>query len=118
MPGPFRFVNDNWDDKVASTLDPVGRLVYRSNCLGRDQRITNTGGGNTSASVAASAGGHALARGGMAMSAGSGNAVSGNAAEVQTSVDSGATVHSGSAMSLGNLSHTGLSQMARVRFNW
>lgn len=51
MPGPFRFVNDNWDDKVASTLDPVGRLVYRSNCLGRDQRITNTGGGNTSAKL-------------------------------------------------------------------
>ena len=51
MPGPFRFVNYNWDDKAASTLDPVGRLVYRSNCLGRDQRITNTGGGNTSAKL-------------------------------------------------------------------
>ena len=47
----FRFVNHLWDDGPASALDPVGRLVYRSNLLGRDQRITNTGGGNTSAKV-------------------------------------------------------------------
>jgi len=40
-----------WDDAEAKTLDPVGRLVYRSNVLGRDQRITNTGGGNTSAKI-------------------------------------------------------------------
>jgi rhamnulose-1-phosphate aldolase/alcohol dehydrogenase len=45
----YRYVNYLWDDAVASTLDPVGRLVYRSNILGSDQRITNTGGGNTSA---------------------------------------------------------------------
>ena len=32
-------------------LDPVGRLVYRSNMLGADQRITNTGGGNTSSKI-------------------------------------------------------------------
>ena len=44
----YKFVNYLWDDAVASTLDPVGRLVYRSNLLGSDQRITNTGGGNTS----------------------------------------------------------------------
>ena len=37
-----------WDDETAATLDPVGRLVYRSNLLGQDLRITNTGGGNTS----------------------------------------------------------------------
>jgi rhamnose utilization protein RhaD (predicted bifunctional aldolase and dehydrogenase)/NAD(P)-dependent dehydrogenase (short-subunit alcohol dehydrogenase family) len=42
------FVNDLWNDDEASKLDPVGRLVYRSNKLGADQRITNTGGGNTS----------------------------------------------------------------------
>ena len=41
-------VNYLWDDAKASTLDAVGRLIYRSNCLGADQRITNTGGGNTS----------------------------------------------------------------------
>lgn len=44
----FRFVNYLWDDKQAGKLDPVARLVYRSNLLGADQRITNTGGGNTS----------------------------------------------------------------------
>ncbi len=44
----FRHVSYLWDDAIAATLDPVGRLVYRSNLLGQDQRITNTGGGNTS----------------------------------------------------------------------
>jgi len=44
----YKFVNHLWDDAVASKLDPVDRLVYRSNLLGSDQRITNTGGGNTS----------------------------------------------------------------------
>jgi rhamnulose-1-phosphate aldolase/alcohol dehydrogenase len=43
-----------WDDAKAAALDPVGRLVYRSNLLGSDQRITNTGGGNTSAKLMAS----------------------------------------------------------------
>ncbi len=46
-----KFVNYLWDDAVASKLDPVGRLVYRSNLLGSDQRVTNTGGGNTSAKI-------------------------------------------------------------------
>jgi rhamnulose-1-phosphate aldolase/alcohol dehydrogenase len=40
-----------WDDEFASTLDPVGRLIYRSNILGADGRITNTGGGNTSSKI-------------------------------------------------------------------
>ena len=44
----YKFVNYLWDDAKAALLDPVGRLVYRSNILGSDQRITNTGGGNTS----------------------------------------------------------------------
>jgi len=47
----YKFVNYLWDDAVASKLDPVDRLVYRSNLLGSDQRITNTGGGNTSSKV-------------------------------------------------------------------
>jgi len=47
----FRYVNLLWNDEEAAKLDPVGRLVYRSNCLGRDQRITNTGGGNTSSKI-------------------------------------------------------------------
>jgi len=48
----YQYVNYLWDDAVASELDPVDRLVYRSNILGSDQRITNTGGGNTSAKIA------------------------------------------------------------------
>jgi rhamnulose-1-phosphate aldolase/alcohol dehydrogenase len=51
MAQPFRHVNYLWDDAKAATLDPVGRLVYRSNLLGSDQRITNTGGGNTSSKL-------------------------------------------------------------------
>jgi rhamnulose-1-phosphate aldolase/alcohol dehydrogenase len=47
----YRHVNYLWDEAVASKLDPVGRLIYRSNLLGSDQRITNTGGGNTSAKL-------------------------------------------------------------------
>jgi len=47
----FRHVHDLWDDAIAARLDPLGRLVYRSNLLGADQRITNTGGGNTSAKL-------------------------------------------------------------------
>ena len=47
----FRHVQYGWDAAYAATLDPVGRLVYRSNLLGSDQRITNTGGGNTSAKI-------------------------------------------------------------------
>ena len=47
----YQFVSDLWDDEKADDLDPVGRLVYRSNLLGTDGRITNTGGGNTSAKL-------------------------------------------------------------------
>ena len=47
----FRHVTYSWDDAAAAKLDPVGRLIYRSNILGDDQRITNTGGGNTSAKI-------------------------------------------------------------------
>ena len=44
----FQHVSYLWDESVAEALDPVERLRYRSNLLGADQRITNTGGGNTS----------------------------------------------------------------------
>jgi rhamnulose-1-phosphate aldolase/alcohol dehydrogenase len=47
----YKFVNYLWDDAVASKLNPADRLVYRSNLLGSDQRITNTGGGNTSSKM-------------------------------------------------------------------
>lgn len=47
----YSYVNFSWDDSKAQKLDPVGRLIYRSNLLGSDQRITNTGGGNTSSKI-------------------------------------------------------------------
>ncbi|HEX9331820.1 MAG TPA: bifunctional rhamnulose-1-phosphate aldolase/short-chain dehydrogenase, partial [Anaerolineales bacterium] len=50
-PEEFKHVDYLWDDKIADQLDPVERLRYRSNILGADQRITNTGGGNTSSKV-------------------------------------------------------------------
>jgi rhamnulose-1-phosphate aldolase/alcohol dehydrogenase len=50
-PAAFRHVQYSWDDAVADRLDPVDRLVYRSNILGADGRITNTGGGNTSSKI-------------------------------------------------------------------
>ena len=46
-----RFVDYLWGDAKATALDPVERLIYRSNLLGSDQRITNTGGGNTSSKL-------------------------------------------------------------------
>ncbi|MEZ6095093.1 MAG: bifunctional rhamnulose-1-phosphate aldolase/short-chain dehydrogenase [Pirellulaceae bacterium] len=50
-PQALEFVTRHWNDAEAEKLSPVDRLVYRSNCLGRDQRITNTGGGNTSSKI-------------------------------------------------------------------
>lgn len=47
----YKYVTYSWDDDIADQLDPVERLRYRSNILGDDQRITNTGGGNTSSKV-------------------------------------------------------------------
>lgn len=40
-----------WDAARAAVLDETGQLLYRSNLLGSDKRITNFGGGNTSAKV-------------------------------------------------------------------
>jgi rhamnulose-1-phosphate aldolase/alcohol dehydrogenase len=47
----FRFVENLWDEAHANSLDGLGKLVYRSNLLGADWRITNTGGGNTSSKL-------------------------------------------------------------------
>ena len=49
----FEHVDYLWEDRTANQLDPVERLRYRSNILGADQRITNTGGGNTSSKIKA-----------------------------------------------------------------
>ena len=43
---PARLAN-LWDDKKAASLSEPERLVYRSNTLGSDRRVTNYGGGNT-----------------------------------------------------------------------
>src|ERR1700710_331639 len=46
----FKHVSYLWDDAKAAELggDEVALLVYRSNLLGADLRLTNYGGGNTS----------------------------------------------------------------------
>src|ERR1700689_4808726 len=50
-PTDFKFVNYLWDDSSAAKLDPLAPPLYRSNILGADHRIPNTGGGNTSAKI-------------------------------------------------------------------
>ena len=50
-PKTFKHVDYLWDDSHAKELSDLERLVYRSNLLGADQRITNTGGGNTSSKL-------------------------------------------------------------------
>jgi rhamnulose-1-phosphate aldolase/alcohol dehydrogenase len=46
----FKHVSYLWDDQVAAGMagDEVALLIYRSNLLGADLRLTNYGGGNTS----------------------------------------------------------------------
>lgn len=44
-------LENRWDDSHAKTLSPEQLLLYRSNLLGSDKRITNFGGGNTSAKL-------------------------------------------------------------------
>jgi rhamnulose-1-phosphate aldolase/alcohol dehydrogenase len=44
-------VENRWDDSHAAGLSPAELLLYRSNLLGSDKRITNFGGGNTSAKI-------------------------------------------------------------------
>ena len=46
----FQHVSYFWDESIAAKLagDEVALLVYRSNLLGADLRLTNYGGGNTS----------------------------------------------------------------------
>lgn len=47
----FQFVKYLWQDDVADRLSGLDRLVYRSNRLGEDLTLTNTGGGNTSSKL-------------------------------------------------------------------
>ncbi len=47
----YKFVKYLWQDAEAEKLSGVDRLVYRSNRLGDDLTLTNTGGGNTSSKL-------------------------------------------------------------------
>lgn len=51
----YKHVSYLWDESAASAIagDEVALLVYRSNLLGADLRLTNYGGGNTSCKVMA-----------------------------------------------------------------
>src|SRR6516225_1237744 len=51
----FKHVSYLWDEAKAAELagDEVGLLIYRSNLLGADLRLTNYGGGNTSCKASA-----------------------------------------------------------------
>ena len=51
----FKHVSYLWDETAAEKFagDEVGLLIYRSNLLGADLRLTNYGGGNTSCKVLA-----------------------------------------------------------------
>ncbi len=40
-----------WDKAKANAMNEADRLVYRSNLLGSDKRVTNYGGGNTSSKI-------------------------------------------------------------------
>ena len=51
----FKHVSYLWDENVAASMkgDEVALLIYRSNLLGADLRLTNYGGGNTSCKTSA-----------------------------------------------------------------
>ena len=45
------FLENLWDSDKSASMSESGKLLYRSNLLGSDKRVTNYGGGNTSAKV-------------------------------------------------------------------
>ncbi len=44
-------LENRWDEVLAGSLSPEALLLYRSNLLGADKRVTNYGGGNTSSKL-------------------------------------------------------------------
>ena len=44
-------ISNLWNDADTATMSEADLLLYRSNLLGSDLRITNYGGGNTSAKI-------------------------------------------------------------------
>jgi rhamnulose-1-phosphate aldolase/alcohol dehydrogenase len=51
--GDSTSILNRWDDNLAAVLGQPELLLYRSNLLGADVRVTNFGGGNTSAKLPA-----------------------------------------------------------------
>jgi rhamnulose-1-phosphate aldolase/alcohol dehydrogenase len=51
MSSASALIENRWDDALAAKLAPEQLLLYRSNLLGSDKRVTNFGGGNTSAKL-------------------------------------------------------------------
>ena len=47
----YKHVRYLWDPEIANSLSDLDRLVYRSNKLGEDLTLTNTGAGNTSSKL-------------------------------------------------------------------
>ncbi len=50
-PSATQRLENKWDVDLAAPMSESEKLLYRSNLLGSDKRITNYGGGNTSAKV-------------------------------------------------------------------
>lgn len=50
-PTTLTYLTDLWDEGATSGMDEADLLRYRSNLLGSDRRLTNFGGGNTSAKI-------------------------------------------------------------------
>lgn len=49
--GKNQLIENRWDEEAAVGKSEPELLLYRSNILGTDQRVTNFGGGNTSAKI-------------------------------------------------------------------
>jgi rhamnulose-1-phosphate aldolase/alcohol dehydrogenase len=49
--GGAQLIENRWDDSYARTLNSQELLAYRSQLLGVEKRVTNFGGGNTSAKI-------------------------------------------------------------------
>ena len=44
-------IENNWKSEIVENMTEAELLLYRSNILGADKRVTNFGGGNTSAKI-------------------------------------------------------------------
>jgi rhamnulose-1-phosphate aldolase/alcohol dehydrogenase len=51
LPEQGGLIENGWSDATAEGMSPQELLLYRSNLLGTDKRVTNFGGGNTSAKI-------------------------------------------------------------------